>query len=35
MGAVANWKTALEATSGDYVKVVWSDDWMEPNPVAG
>jgi len=34
IGAVANWKTALEATSGDYVKIVWSDDWMESNSVA-
>lgn len=33
IGPVANWRTALDAASGELVKVNWSDDWMEPHVV--
>lgn len=34
LGPIANWRAAVEASRGDYVKIVWSDDWMEANTVA-
>lgn len=27
---VVNWRRAVEAASGDFVKVVWDDDWLDP-----
>lgn len=30
-GAVSNWKRGLQATKSKWVKVLYSDDWLEPN----
>lgn len=29
IGPVLNWKRCFEEAKGDYIKVLWSDDWME------
>lgn len=34
LGPARSWQRGWEACRGDYVKVVWSDDWMEKNCVA-
>ena len=34
VGPVPNWRRAIEAANGEDIKIVWSDDWMEPNTVA-
>ena len=33
LGPTRNWMRAIEHCRGDYVKVLWSDDWIEPNCV--
>lgn len=30
LGPTRNWIAALARCSGDYIKVLWSDDWIEP-----
>jgi glycosyltransferase involved in cell wall biosynthesis len=30
LGPTRNWIAGLEHCAGDYVKVLWSDDWIEP-----
>jgi glycosyltransferase involved in cell wall biosynthesis len=30
VGPLKNWQTGLTACTGKYVKIVWSDDWIEP-----
>ena len=30
-GPLRNWQLALNRCRGDYVKVIWSDDWIEPD----
>lgn len=32
-GPVPNWRTAVEASQGKYIKINWSDDWMEDHVV--
>ncbi len=34
LGPVRNWIAGLDRCTGDYVKVLWSDDWIEPTFVA-
>ena len=34
IGPWRNWQAALSRCSGDYIKVLWSDDWMEPTCIA-
>lgn len=31
MGPVRNWKECLRHATGDYIKFLWSDDWIENN----
>lgn len=31
IGPVRNWLKGLELSKGDFVKILWSDDWMEPS----
>jgi glycosyltransferase involved in cell wall biosynthesis len=31
LGPVRNWKKCLEESSGDYIKILFSDDWIEEN----
>jgi glycosyltransferase involved in cell wall biosynthesis len=31
LGPVRNWKKCLEYSSGDYIKILFSDDWIEDN----
>ena len=31
LGPVRNWKKCLEYSSGDYIKILFSDDWIEEN----
>lgn len=33
IGAVNNWKRCFELSSGDYIKILWSDDWLEENTI--
>lgn len=33
LGAIHNWRECLSRAKGDYIKVVWSDDWLEPNTI--
>ncbi|MFK2298794.1 glycosyltransferase family 2 protein [Bacteroides fragilis] len=28
IGPVLNWNECFEHTSGDFIKILWSDDWM-------
>ena len=30
LGAIRNWEIGLEATKTKWVKILWSDDWLEP-----
>ena len=30
LGPTRNWIAGLSHCSGDYIKVLWSDDWIEP-----
>lgn len=32
-GLVENWNTTLNLSSGEYIKWVFQDDWMEPNAI--
>jgi glycosyltransferase involved in cell wall biosynthesis len=34
IGPLRNWQKGLEQCHGEYVKVLWSDDWLEPQCVA-
>src|ERR1041385_5754899 len=34
IGPLRNWQKGLEQCRGEYVKILWSDDWMEPECVA-
>ncbi|MBM3999057.1 MAG: glycosyltransferase family 2 protein [Planctomycetes bacterium] len=34
LGPVRSWIRGLEQCRGDYVKILWSDDWMSPTCVA-
>lgn len=34
IGPVRNWLKGLELSKGDFVKILWSDDWMEPSFVS-
>ena len=29
--ALQNWLRGVERANGDYIKIVWDDDWLEPN----
>lgn len=31
VGPVLNWKECFERAKGDYIKILWSDDWMDVN----
>lgn len=31
IGPVLNWKVGIESATGDYIKILWSDDVMEPS----
>jgi glycosyltransferase involved in cell wall biosynthesis len=33
LGPVRNWKRCLEYSRGEYVKILFSDDWLEPDAV--
>lgn len=33
IGPVLNWRKGIEYARGEYVKILFSDDWMEPNAV--
>lgn len=33
IGPVANWLRCIELSEGMYVKILFSDDWMEPNAI--
>lgn len=35
LGPVPNWTRAFDASSGEWIKVNWSDDWMDPTVVDG
>lgn len=30
IGPVRNWKRCIDEAKGQYIKILWSDDWMEP-----
>lgn len=32
-GAIPNWLAAIKASRGEFIKINWSDDWMEPSVV--
>lgn len=34
IGPVANWLTCIHYSTGEYIKILFSDDWMEPNAVS-
>jgi glycosyltransferase involved in cell wall biosynthesis len=34
IGPLRNWQKGLEQCQGEYVKILWSDDWLEPECVA-
>lgn len=34
IGPVANWLKCIQLSAGDYVKILFSDDWLEPSAVA-
>jgi glycosyltransferase involved in cell wall biosynthesis len=31
LGPLRNWIAGLERCTGDYIKILWSDDWIEPS----
>ena len=33
LGPLANWVRCLEYSRGDYIKILWSDDWLEPEAI--
>jgi glycosyltransferase involved in cell wall biosynthesis len=33
LGPVPNWRFGIEKARGEYVKILFSDDWLEPNAV--
>jgi glycosyltransferase involved in cell wall biosynthesis len=35
LGPIPNWTAAFDASRGSWIKVCWSDDWMDDNVVAG
>jgi glycosyltransferase involved in cell wall biosynthesis len=34
LGPLRNWIAGLEHCSGEYIKILWSDDWIEPTFIA-
>jgi glycosyltransferase involved in cell wall biosynthesis len=34
VGPLRNWQAGLKRCTGSYIKVLWSDDWMEPTCIA-
>ena len=34
LGLVGNWNATLSYASGEYIKWLFQDDWMEPNAIA-
>lgn len=34
IGPVRNWLKGLELSKGDFIKILWSDDWMDPTFVS-
>jgi len=33
IGAINNWKKCFNLASGEFIKILWSDDWLESNTI--
>jgi len=33
LGPLENWKRGIEQASGEWLKIIWSDDWVEPDAI--
>lgn len=33
VGPLENWRRGIERASGDWLKILWSDDWLEPGAI--
>ena len=33
LGPLENWKRGIERASGEWLKIIWSDDWVEPDAI--
>lgn len=33
LGPLENWKRGIERASGEWLKIIWSDDWVEPGAI--